>query len=387
MSRKSAQAMRARAPQARAHFDVPIAFIAATLIGYGVVMVYSASIPSAGTGLAANVHFLTREMLHLVLGFGLLLVSMRVPTAVWERAGPYLLVAGIVMLALVLVSPLGEHVNGSRRWLRLGQFRMQPSEFAKVFVVIYCAGYLARRRDRLQTLTGGILIIGAVVAAVGVLLLLEPDFGSLVVLTCAVFAMTFLAGARLRHVLVCMLVAAAGLAALTWISPYRMQRVTAFLDPWSDPFDSGFQLVQALIAFGRGEWFGVGLGSSIQKLHYLPAANNDFLLAVVGEELGFAGVAAVIVLFAALAWRALAVARQAQATNQVFASRLAAGLGLLFGLQAMINMGVNLAVLPTKGLTLPFMSHGGSSLMASCLALGILLRIEGDVRPRPGGRR
>jgi len=387
MSQKTAQAVRARAEAQAQRASLPVAVIAAALVGYGLVMVYSASIPATGLTVEANSRFLAREMFHLALGLGLVLISLRVPTAAWERAGPYLLLAGVVMLGLVLAGPLGEQVNGSTRWLRAGQFRFQPSEFAKVFVVIYCAGYLARRRDRVHTWTGGILIMGGVVTVFGLLLLMEPDFGSLVVIAGTVFAMTFMAGARLLHVFVCMLFAAASLAALTVVSPYRMQRVTAFLDPWSDPFDSGFQLVQALIAFGRGEWLGVGLGSSIQKLHYLPAANNDFLLAVVGEELGFVGVAAVIALFAAFAWRALAIARLAETTNQVFAARLAAGIGTLFGLQAMINMGVNMAVLPTKGLTLPFMSHGGSSLLASCLALGILLRVESEIQPRPGARR
>jgi cell division protein FtsW len=220
-----------------------------------------------------------------------------------------------------------------------------------------------------------------------VLLLREPDFGSMVVITATVLGMMFLGGVRFWHFLACIGAGAAGMVVLTLISPYRMERVTSFLNPWSDPFDSGFQLVQALIAFGRGEWFGVGLGASVQKLHYLPAANTDFLLAVIGEELGFVGVALVITLFALLAWRAFAIARRADLTGNVFAARLAQGIGLLLGLQSIINMGVNLGVLPTKGLTLPFMSYGGSSMLASCLALGVLLAVDRETRPRPGGRR
>jgi cell division protein FtsW len=384
MSLVSAQAMRAGGGgQTPAGQDFVLYGVVATLLGLGVIMVYSASIAMGDGGY----RFLLKQVVNIGAGLLVMTVAMHISLAWWQRIGPLLVVLGMLVLALVLVPGLSGQINGSSRWFLLGPVAVQPSEFVKVFMVIYVAGYLTRRREQLMYFTKGILMIGAVVGVIAVLLLREPDFGSMVVITATVLGMMFLGGVRFWHFLACIGAGAAGMVVLTLISPYRMERVTSFLNPWSDPFDSGFQLVQALIAFGRGEWFGVGLGASVQKLHYLPAANTDFLLAVIGEELGFVGVALVITLFALLAWRAFAIARRADLTGNVFAARLAQGIGLLLGLQSIINMGVNLGVLPTKGLTLPFMSYGGSSMLASCLALGVLLAVDRETRPRPGGRR
>jgi cell division protein FtsW len=350
-------------------------------------MAYSASIAMTGSGVDVNFRFLARHGAHITIGLLSMAIIARTHVSWWQRMGPWLMLVGILLLCAVLFSALGGTVNGSSRWLRIGPLQVQPSEFVKVFMVVYTAGYLTRRREQLGSFTGGIVMIGLVVAVVGTLLLLEPDFGSLVVITATVAGMIFLGGVRFWHFAVRLLIGATGMALLTFASPYRMERVMAFLNPWSDPFDSGFQLVQALIAFGRGELFGVGLGSSVQKLHYLPAANTDFLLAVIAEELGLIGVMAVIVLFGFLIWHAFSIARRAELTGNVFAARLVQGVGLLIGLQAIINMGVNMGVLPTKGLTLPFMSYGGSSLVACCMAAGLLMLVHRETRPKPGGRR
>jgi cell division protein FtsW len=357
------------------------------LLGYGLIMVFSASIPGSGHDTGRAFYHLWRHGLHIVLGLMLMAVVVRVPVAWWQGSGPWLMLVGMVLLSLVLMPGLSVQINGSSRWFSIGPVLLQPSEITKLFVVIYTAGYLTRRREQLMYFTKGILMIGIVVGLVAVLLLMEPDFGSVVVLALAVFGMMFLGGVRYWHFLICLGAGISGMVFLVLISPYRLERVSSFLDPLNDPFNSGFQLVQALIAFTRGDWFGVGLGASIQKLHYLPAANTDFILSVIGEELGFAGVLAVIGLFGMLVWKAFRIARRAEGTNHIFAARLAQGLGLLFGIQAMINMGVNMGVLPTKGLTLPLMSYGGSSMLASCMAIGLLLAIERQTRPARGGRQ
>jgi cell division protein FtsW len=264
-------------------------------------------------------------------------------------------------------------------------FNLQPSELAKLFVIVYVAGYLVRKQEELRFFTQGILMISIVLAVIGMLLLQEPDLGSVVVMCLTVFAMLFLGGVRFWHFMAVVAAAVGGMVLLTIVSPYRMARITGFLDPWADPFNTGFQLTQALIAFGRGEWLGVGLGASIQKMFYLPAAHTDFLFAVLAEELGLIGVLAVIVLFAVIVWRAFRIAASAERNGQIYAARLAQGLGLLIGVQAMINMGVAMGALPTKGLTLPFLSYGGSSMIASCLGAGLLLMIEREQRRQKVG--
>ena len=260
--------------------------------------------------------------------------------------------------------------------------RLQPAELTKVLMVVYVAGYLVRKREELGQFTQGIVMVSLVLAVLAGLLLLQPDFGSVVVISVTVMAMLFLGGVRFWHFLLCVVFGCALLALLVWVEPYRLQRIMSFMNPWSDPFDTGFQLVQALIAFGRGEWMGVGLGASIQKLYYLPHASNDFLLAVVAEELGLIGVCMVVALFGIVLWRAFAIARRAERLGLFYAARLAEGMSLLLAVQAMINMGVNMGLLPTKGLTLPLMSYGGSSMLATSFALGLLFAVDRATQPR-----
>jgi cell division protein FtsW len=294
---------------------------------------------------------------------------------------------GISLLLLVLMPGIGREVNGSTRWMSLGIINLQVSELVKLFVVVYMAGYLVRQGDEVRTSMRGFLKPMALLAVISVLLLCEPDFGATAVIVTTALAMMFVAGVRLWQFMILMLVVLAALSVLAVTSPYRMQRLTAFLDPWADPFNSGFQLTQALIAFGRGEWLGVGLGGSVQKLFYLPEAHTDFVFAVLAEELGLLGAVSVIVMFAIVVWRAFVMARLAEQCGKFFEAYLAYGLGVWIGMQAYINIGVNMGVLPTKGLTLPLMSYGGSSIMVMCVAIALLLRIDHEVRYLSGSKR
>jgi cell division protein FtsW len=370
-------------------YDRGLLWSALLLTALGLVMVYSASIATAeatrATGNQAT-YFLMRHGFYLVLSGLAGALAFQVPAAAWQRAAPYLFLAGVVLLALVLVPGIGREVNGSRRWLALPGVGVQPSEFMKLAVVLYAADYTMRKAAYMDSLRRGFLPMLAVMLITGSLLLAEPDFGAFAVITGVAMAILFLGGMnwRLFAGLIALLVA--GFVLLIWSSPYRMQRVLGFMDPWSDPYGKGYQLSHALIAFGRGEWFGVGLGASVEKLFYLPEAHTDFLLAVVAEELGFAGVAAVILLFAWFTLRAFAVARRAALNGQPFPALVAQGVGVWIALQALINVGVNMGVLPTKGLTLPLMSYGGSSLIAMFAAIGIVLRIDWENR-RPAGVR
>lgn len=357
------------------------------LVGLGLVMVYSASIAFAERATGSSSHFLLRQVAAASLGLVCVYMIRRTPLRLWELSGPYLLLFAMALLALVLVPGIGVSVNGSARWLRLGIINLQPSELVKLAMVVYVAGYFVRRHAELHNFTQGVATISVVVAVVSLLLLQEPDLGAVVVICLTVLGLLFLGGVRVRHF---WLAAAGGLAtvvALMLVAPYRLQRVITFLDPWADPFDSGFQLVQALIAFGRGEWIGVGLGASVQKLHYLPAAYTDFLFAVTAEELGLVGVLAVIALFTVVVVRAFAISRQAETAGLPFGARLAQGVGLLLGVQALISMGVNMGALPTKGLTLPFMSYGGTSMVVSLSAVGLLLLVEREARQQAWGAR
>jgi cell division protein FtsW len=355
------------------------------LIALGIVMVYSASIAYAVKVQGNSAYFLVRHL--AAVGLGLLGMAFVMHTRIrwWEKAGPYLLLFGIGLLVLVLLPGIGAQVNGSTRWIRLGVFNLQPSEFMKLFMALYVAGYLVRRQEEIRNFTQGILMIGIVVAVVGVLMLRQPDLGTVVVISLTVMIMLFLGGVRFWHFAAVAAAGIGGMVALTVMAPYRVLRVTSFLDPWANAYGSGFQLTQALIAFGRGEWLGAGLGASVQKLHYLPAAHTDFLFAVIAEELGLIGVLTIIALFGVILLRAFAIARLADRAGQPYSVRLAQGLGLLLALQAMINMGVNMGMLPTKGLTLPFVSYGGSSMIVSCLIAGMLLRIERETRAHTWG--
>ncbi|RMD80228.1 MAG: putative lipid II flippase FtsW [Gammaproteobacteria bacterium] len=360
---------------------------AGALAALGLVMVASASFTVAERRFGEPFRYLEAQALYLALGALLGGALWRwVPLALLRRLAPLALAAGLLLLGLVLLPGLGREANGAARWLALGPVRVQASEPAKLALLLFLAAHLAGRGP-VRGLGEALPALALTGLAAG-LLLLEPDFGGAVVLGATALALLFLAGLPWRHLLLLVAAGGAGAAALVWSSPYRLQRVLAFLDPWADPFASGFQLTQALIAFGRGEWLGVGLGGSVQKLFYLPEAHTDFLYAVLGEELGAVGALAVIGLYGLLVLRAFRIGARAEAAGLPFGAFLAWGVGTALGLQAAINLGVNLGLLPTKGLTLPLMSYGGSSLVATCLALGLLARVDREARfPRERGGR
>jgi cell division protein FtsW len=376
--------------RALAAYDASLAWTALLLLAIGLVMVYSASIAMAE--LSPNTgnrpwYFLARHAMFLVVGLFAAAVAFQVPVKAWQKLAPWIFIAGAVLLVLVLVPGIGRSVNGSRRWLSLAVINLQPSEFMKLAVVLYAASYAVRRATFLhaeqplkQTLVRGFLPLFAVMVVTGGLLLLEPDFGAFVVIVAIAFGILFLGGLDWRLFMGLALLLPLALAGILVAAPYRMQRLTAFLDPWSDPLGKGYQLSHSLIAFGRGEWFGVGLGASVEKLLFLPEAHTDFLLAVIAEELGFAGVLVVMVLFTWLLYRAYGIGRQAARLERPFAALVSQGIGVWIGVQAFINIGVNMGVLPTKGLTLPLLSFGGSGIVANCIALAILLRIDFENR-------
>jgi cell division protein FtsW len=364
-------------------FDPSLIWSAILLLSLGLVMVYSASISIAEAGRGTNgnpAHFLSRHAAYLAVGLLTGLVAFQVPMRLWQKYSFPLFLLGVALLALVLIPAVGHEVNGSRRWISLWIVNLQPSEFMKLFIVFYVANYTVRKAHHLGSFGKGFLPMLVVLLVLGGLLLLEPDFGSFVVITAIMMAILFLGGMDLKLFggLIGFLIAA--LLVLVWIEPYRMQRFFGFMDPWDDPYGKGYQLSHALIAFGRGEWLGVGLGGSVEKLFYLPEAHTDFLLAVIAEELGFAGVATVVALFAWLVIRAFVIGRQAAARERHFSALAAQGIGVWLGVQAFINMGVNMGVLPTKGLTLPLMSFGGSSIVASCITLAVLMRADWENR-------
>jgi cell division protein FtsW len=350
------------------------------LLSIGLVMVASASIMMADRSLVDPLHYFWRQLTAVVLGFSAALIVMNLPLRWWRRAGPVLLFLAIGGLVLVLIPGLGREVNGSMRWLGFGAVSLQPSEPTRLCVIIYLAGYLVRHNDEVRSAFSGFIKPIGVLTLVAGLLLLEPDFGAAVVLFITGLGMLFLGGVSWARFLSWGLVAVAALATLLTLAPYRMQRLMIFVDPWADPFDSGFQLTQALIAFGRGGWFGVGLGGSVQKLFYLPEAHTDFIFAVLAEETGLVGTLAVIGLFAFVVWRAFYIAQLAAREGQAFASFTASGIGISLGIQAFMNIGVNMGVLPTKGLTLPLISYGSNSVLITCVAFGLLLRIEHEMR-------
>ena len=364
-------------------YDESVLWTALLLATLGLVMVYSASIAIAESARLTGgqpTWYLVRHGAFLAASLVVGALVFQVPLRTWQRAAPWLFVAGVVALALVLVPGIGREVNGARRWIPLGLVNLQPSELMKVAVVLYAADYTVRKHALMHSFRRGLLPMLAVMLVVGWLLLREPDFGAFVVVCAVAMGILFLGGMSGKWFAGLVVLAAIGFAALVLASPYRVQRIFGFMDPWSDAFGRGYQLSHSLIAFGRGEWFGVGLGASVEKLHYLPEAHTDFLLAVVGEELGFAGVAVVVALFAWLCLRAFAIGRQAALLDRHFAALVAQGIAVWLGIQAFINMGVNLGVLPTKGLTLPLMSFGGSALIAAAVALAILLRIDWESR-------
>ena len=356
--------------------DPVLTIVFVSLLTIGVIMVASSSISVADGNFSNPFYYLQRQLVFVGLGIFSAIVVFKIRLVQWEKSDVALLLFALFLLVLVLIPGVGKTVNGSTRWLPLGMFNLQVSELVKLFLVIYVAGYLVRHGEAVRNTLVGFLKPMLMVGFAGILLLLEPDFGATVVIMSTVLGMTFLAGVRFTQFVsfVFLFVCAALLLVVT--SPYRMQRLTVFANPWADPFDSGFQLTQSLIAIGTGGWFGTGLGGSVQKLFYLPESHTDFLFAVLSEELGFVGVMVVILLYSALFFRSLKIAAQAEKSGNYFAAYIAYGIGFWLSMQAIINMGVNVGLLPTKGLTLPLMSYGGSSLIVCCMAIGLLLRIN-----------
>ena len=354
-------ASRPAASAATQNVDFPMVWVVAALLLSGLVMVSSASIAlpdSPRFASYAPTHFLVRHLMAMAIGVAAALVAFAVPVREWQAWSKWLFLAGLVLLVIVLIPGVGKSVYGARRWLSLYVFNLQPSELMKLCVVLYAADYTVRKQDSMQSVRKGFLPMGAAVVLVGLLLLLEPDMGAFVVIAGTTFSL------------------------LIWLSPWRRERIFAYLDPFDEAntLGKGYQLSHSLIAFGRGELFGVGLGGSVEKLHYLPEAHTDFLLAVIGEELGLVGVMTIVALFFWLTRRAFEIGRQSIKLDRTFAGLVAKGIGLWIGLQAFINMGVNTGLLPTKGLTLPLMSYGGSGILVNCVAIAILLRVDYENR-------
>lgn len=364
-------------------YDQGLLWAVLLLLGFGLVMVYSASIALAEADKAFghnSTYFLTRHAINLGISLFAGLVAFQIPTKAWQQMAPYLFIGGLAVLVAVLIPGIGREVNGSRRWISLGFMTLQPSEFMKLFAAMYVADYTVRKAALMDSFTKGFLPMLGVMLLVGGVLLREPDFGAFAVIASIAVSILWLGGINIRIFGGLLVLLVAGFILLIWSSPYRLQRIVGFMDPWADPFGKGYQLSHALIAFGRGEWLGVGLGASVEKLLYLPEAHTDFLLAVVAEELGFIGVLAVIMLFAWVVMRAFGIAKEAILNDRHFSALLAQGIGVWLGVQATINMGVNMGLLPTKGLTLPLLSFGGSGILANCIALAVLLRIDWENR-------
>ncbi|HYD34143.1 MAG TPA: putative lipid II flippase FtsW, partial [Methylophilaceae bacterium] len=362
-----------------ATYDAGLLWVSLILLGLGLVMVYSSSIALAEADKMTGhqpTYFLVRHGIYLVISFMAALVAFQIPTQVWQKLAPYLFVGGVFLLILVLIPGIGREVNGSRRWLSLFVMNLQPSELMKLFVTMYVADYTVRKAGVMDSFTRGFLPMLIVMLLVGSLLLMEPDFGAFAVIAAISISILWLGGINGRIFAGLIVLLVIGFIILIWSSPYRLQRIIGFMDPWADPFGKGYQLSHALIAFGRGEWLGVGLGASVEKLLYLPEAHTDFLLAVIAEELGFVGVLTVVGLFAWLVIRAFGIGKEAIANERYFSALLAQGIGVWLGVQGIINMGVNMGILPTKGLTLPLLSFGGSGILANCIALAVLLRID-----------
>jgi cell division protein FtsW len=365
------------------NYDQGLLWVTMILLGIGLVMVYSASIAIAEADKAVgnnSSYYLVRQAIFIVISLSAAFVAFNIPIAWWQKMAPYLFLVGLALLVLVLIPGVGRVVGGSRRWLSLFVINLQPSEFMKLFAAMYVADYTVRKAAVMDSFKKGFMPMLFVMLLVGGLLLAEPDFGAFAVIAAISISILWLGGinGRIFGGLIVLLVI--GFIFLIWSSPYRLERVIGFMDPWADPYGKGYQLSHALIAFGRGEWLGVGLGASVEKLLYLPEAHTDFLLAVIAEELGFAGVVTVVGLFTWIVLRAFGMAKEAIENERYFAALLAQGLGVWIGVQGIINMGVNMGLLPTKGLTLPLLSFGGSGILANCIAMAILLRIDFENR-------
>jgi cell division protein FtsW len=379
----------ARAPQPSTELDFSLLWLVMGLLAIGLVMVYSASIAIAEsahyTGNNGE-YYLVRQALFIALGVGAGIGAFQVPMRVWQQASPYLFLAGLLLLVIVLIPGIGREVNGSRRWIPLGFANLQPSELMKFLAVLYAADYTTRKAAFMHDFKKGFLPMAGVMMLAGALLLREPDFGAFVVIISIAMGILFLGGLNWKVFAGLVVVLLIGFVLLILTSPYRLQRVLGFMDPFADPYGKGYQLSHALIAFGRGEWLGLGLGGSVEKLFYLPEAHTDFLLAVIAEEFGFVGVTVVAALFAWLILKAFLIGYRAAQLERNYCALVAQGIGIWLGVQALINMGVNVGLLPTKGLTLPFLSFGGSGIVANCLAIALLLRIDWEHRQMMRGK-
>ncbi|MBP8169562.1 MAG: putative lipid II flippase FtsW [Azonexus sp.] len=366
-----------------AEIDYALLWSVLMLLFAGLVMVYSASIAIAEAGRFTNhqpAYYLVRHGVFLCIGLVAAAVAFQIPLSLWQKYAPYLFMAGVFMLALVLIPGVGKDVNGARRWLSVGFANLQPSELMKMFAVLYAADYTVRKINVMHDLKQAFAPLFGAMVIVGILLLKEPDFGAFVVIISIAMGILFLGGLKARLFVMLIVGLLFAFAVMIIVSPYRRDRVFGFMDPWADAYGRGYQLSHSLIAFGRGELFGVGLGGSVEKLFYLPEAHTDFLLAVIAEEMGFFGVLAVIALFALIVQRAFAIGRQCVQLDRLYPALVAMGMGIWIGVQSFINMGVNMGLLPTKGLTLPLMSFGGSGILANCVALAILLRVDWENR-------
>ncbi len=367
----------------RPDYDPALVWTTLMLLALGLVMVYSASIVSAEGGRHTgyrSTYYLLRHGLYVAIGMCAAIATFQVPLRLWQQIAPYAFLGGVVLLLLVLIPGIGRDVNGSRRWIGLGILNVQPSELVKFFAVLYAADYTVRKAAFMDSFKKGFSPMLGVMLLTGGLLLLEPDFGAFVVIMTIAMGILFLGGMNWRLFAGLIVMSTIGFVLLVLMSPYRMQRVLGFMDPWADPFGKGYQLSHALIAFGRGEWFGVGLGASVEKLMYLPEAHTDFLLAVIAEEMGFVGVCVVLAMFVFIVYRAFRIGQQSASLERYFSALVAQGIGLWLAMQAATNIGVNMGVLPTKGLTLPLLSFGGSGIVTNCIALGVLVRIDWENR-------
>lgn len=360
-------------------YDRQLVWISLGLMLTGLVMVTSASFPISSRLTDQPFHFMFRHAIFLVLAISVSVAILQIPLKRWLQFSTWLLLLSILLLIVVLVA--GKSVNGASRWIPLGLFNLQPAEVAKLSLFIFMSGYLVRKSEEVRSsFFGGFIKPIIVFATLASLLLLQPDLGTVIVMLVTLFGMLFIAGAKLTQFLALMVVGLMAVATLIYIEPYRMRRVTSFMDPWEDPFGSGYQLTQSLMAFGRGEWFGQGLGNSIQKLEYLPEAHTDFVFAVLAEELGYVGVILVLMLIFSMVLKAIFIGRKAFESGQLFGGYLAFGIGIWFAFQSLVNVGAAAGMVPTKGLTLPLISYGGSSLIVMSVAVSILLRIDHECR-------
>lgn len=373
-------------------FDAPLIVVATTLLLFGLLMVYSASIALADGPRYASYgqyYFVLRHGVFIAIGVVTALITLTVPMRVWEHMAMPLFLVCLLLLIAVLVPGIGREVNGARRWLPLGVVNFQPSELMKVAVVLFAADYTVRKQQHMQNFLRGFLPMSCALAVVGMLLLMEPDLGAFMVIVAIAVGLLFIGGinGKLFSVLLGSLVLS--FLALIWLSPWRRERLFVYLDPWNpdNTYGSAYQLSHSLIALGRGEWFGVGLGSSVEKLHYLPEAHTDFIVAVIGEELGFVGVAGLIAMFVFLVWRGFDIGRQAIAMERIFSGLVAQGVALWFGVQSFINIGVCIGLLPTKGLTLPMVSYGGTGIIMNIVAIALMLRVDYENRNMMRGKR